>query len=141
MRLEDVLGQEVRAIRLRKDRDHEIVHQRHYMTFSGMSILEPFPLMKQPPLDRLTSVMVPPSMDIAARLATGPNILAELDMNISDIRAKLLRSFFTAYHISKGYAVNYVIGPNENQDNLKEDIAALIGESTEKLVPFNSVLI
>ncbi|MCL4343676.1 MAG: hypothetical protein JRN26_00415 [Nitrososphaerota archaeon] len=131
VKLVDVLGKGVRAIRLLKDRDHEIEHALHYMTFSDMSILEPFPLLEQPALNRFSSIQRPKESETI--LETGPNILEEFDLDVSDIRAKLVREFMAAEYVMKGYSVNYTVGPNEDISDALIDFKSLVGNYIDRL--------
>lgn len=131
--LEDVLGRQVRAVRILKDRDRPVESPRYYMTFKDMSIVGPSEFLTRPSLGRLSEVKRPPSLHVQEQLEVGPNLLSELDMSVSDIRARLVAEFVAADYLAAGYDVNYIIGPNERECTLREDMESLVGESAKRL--------
>ncbi|MGC9210824.1 MAG: RAD55 family ATPase [Nitrososphaeria archaeon] len=137
---ENVLGQNVRALRILKDRDHPVEQPLYYITLKdGLKILEPLFMLKRPLLGKFSSLNRPPSSEAELIKYLGNRVLIELDMSVEDVRGSLLRKMFMADYIKSGYNVNYVIGPNENTESFLEDMKTLLG-STEKIdvITFNA---
>ncbi|MGC9211770.1 MAG: hypothetical protein ACP5FU_06450, partial [Nitrososphaeria archaeon] len=130
---ENVLGQNVRALRVIKDRDHPVEQPLHYVTLKDqLRIFDPFYMLSRPSLGRFTSMSRPPSTEADSIKYLGNRVLIELDMSVEDVRGSLLRKMFIADYIKMGYKVNYLLGPNESKETFLEDIKAII-ENTSRL--------
>ena len=128
---ENVLGQNVRALRILKDRDHPVEQPLYYITLKdGLKILEPLFMLKRPLLGKFSSLIRPPSLQPELVKYLGNRVLIELDMSVEDVRGSLLRKMLIADYIKMGYKVNYLIGPNENKESFLKDIKALIENIT-----------
>ncbi len=133
MSFESVLGQNLRSVRLLKDRDNPIERQLHYITFSGnFRVLEPFIILKKPVLGRFRSLQRPSSAEIEVERELGYNVLIEMDINVEDVRGSIYRKMFMADYLKHGLSINYAIGPNEDEKSFINDMNALVG-STDKI--------
>ncbi len=137
---ENVLGQNVRALRIMKDRDHPIEQPLHYITLKDkLMIIEPLFMLSRPKIGKFSSLSKPPSAEAESVKYLGNRVLIELHMSVEDVRGSLLRKIFIADYIKNGYNVNYIVGPNENMESFLEDIKNLLG-NIEKLniITFNA---
>jgi len=139
LNFENVLGQNVRALRIIKDRDHPVEQPLHYVTLKDqLRIFNPFFMLQKPFLSRFSNVSKPPSAEVDSIKYLGNRVLIELDMSVEDVRGSLLRKMFVADFVKMGYKVNYLIGPNENKETFLEDIKVLLGnEENINIVTFN----
>ena len=139
LNFENVLGQNVRALRIIKDRDHPVEQPLHYVTLKDqLRIFNPFFMLQKPFLSRFSNVSKPPSAEVDSIKYLGNRVLIELDMSVEDVRGSLLRKMFVADFVKMGYKVNYLIGPNENKGTFLEDIKVLLGnEENINIVTFN----
>ncbi|MGC8569619.1 MAG: RAD55 family ATPase, partial [Nitrososphaeria archaeon] len=127
----NVLGQETRAVRTIKDRDHPVEHPLHYITLhEQFRIFHPFYITGSLPLGRFSRLVRPLGTSPSSEMALGNRIVYELDMSVEDVRASLLKKMLIADFIKMGYKVNYLIGPNEEIHAFLKDIETLLG-STE----------
>ena len=127
LNFENVLGQNVRALRIIKDRDHPVEQPLHYVTLKDqLRIFDPFYMLQKPFLSRFSNVSKPPSAEVDTIKYLGNRVLIELDMSVEDVRGSLLRKMLIADYIKMGYKVNYLIGPNENKETFLEEVKAII---------------
>jgi KaiC/GvpD/RAD55 family RecA-like ATPase len=140
LNFENVLGQNVRALRIIKDRDHPVERPLHYVTLKDqLRIFNPFFMLQRPFLGRFSKVSKPPGAEVDSIKYLGNRVLIELDMSVEDARGSLIRKMFVADFVKMGYKVNYLMGPNENKETFLEDIKALLGnEENINIVPFNA---
>jgi KaiC/GvpD/RAD55 family RecA-like ATPase len=139
LNFENVLGQNVRALRIIKDRDHPVERPLHYVTLKDqLRIFNPFFMLQRPFLGRFSKVSKLPGADVDSIKYLGNRVLNELDMSVEDVRGSLLRKMFIADFVKMGYKVNYLIGPNENKETFLEDIKVLLGNEEDiNIVTFN----
>jgi len=139
LNFENVLGQNVRALRIIKDRDHPVEQPLHYVTLKDqLRIFNPFFMLQKPFLGRFSGISKPPSAEVDSIKYLGNRVLIELDMSVEDVRGSLLRKMFIADYVKMGYKVNYLMGPNENKETFLEDIKVLLGnEENINIVTFN----
>jgi KaiC/GvpD/RAD55 family RecA-like ATPase len=139
LNFENVLGQNVRALRIIKDRDHPVEQPLHYVTIKDqLRIFNPFYMLSRPSLGRFSGISKPPSAKVDSIKYLGSRVLIELDMSVEDARASLIRKMFVADFVKMGYKVNYLMGPNENKETLLKDIKVLLGnEENINIVTFN----
>ena len=130
---ESVLGQNARAARIIKDRDHPIEQPLYYITLKDqLKILEPMLLLERPSFGKFSLLSRPAEAGSEAIKMLGNRVLIELDMSVEDIRASLLKKIFIAEYAMSGFYINYMLGPNESKDCFLHDMEALLG-STEKI--------
>jgi KaiC/GvpD/RAD55 family RecA-like ATPase len=134
LNFESVLGQNVRALRVIKDRDHPVEQPLHYVTLKDqLRIFDPFYMLSRPKIEKMKKPVYRPwGTEIDTIKYIGNRVLTMLDYNVDEVVASLYRKIVVADYIKRGYKVNYVIGPNENMKSFLEDIKALLG-NTENL--------
>ncbi|MFP3133474.1 MAG: ATPase domain-containing protein, partial [Nitrososphaeria archaeon] len=97
LNFENVLGQNVRALRIIKDRDHPVERPLHYVTLKDqLRIFNPFFMLQRPFLGRFSKVSKPPGADVASIKYLGNRVLIELDISVEDARGSLIRKMFVA---------------------------------------------
>jgi len=134
---EEILGKAARKVKLLKDRDYQIEHPMHYMSFSGgFNILEPLPMLTRPKMHALLSVKRPPEAEINVQKSMGYNIVYMMNIDISDLKAEIFREMIASEYLLNGYHVNYWLGPQDDESVVINDLKALTNNRVEKLSTF-----
>lgn len=134
-----MFGQQARAIRLLKDREGQISHPLHYITFSNMSIVEPYPMLTWPRLEEFREVLMPPEATLPlalqhnAQMHLGPFVLMELDESVPSMSARLFVEILMARFMKDGFQVSWVTGPDEDGETVKGEMKALAGREARRL--------
>ncbi len=133
---ENVLGQNVRALRILKDRDHPVEWPLRYITvIDQFRILDPSFMLSKPVIGKLSKITTPQSADVQSVEYLGNRVLIEMDMVVEDVRSSLLKKMLMADYLRMGYKVNYLIGPNESRDIFFKDLTEL----TDKIEKLNII--
>lgn len=131
---ESVLEKNARSVKILKDRDNEIAHPLHYITFAnGFKLIEPSEIFSMKPLRAVVSITESGNKEVEVEKSQGYNMLTSIDIDVSDIAGRLYRESLVAHYILHGYNVNYWIGPEEAEEDLIEDVRSLTDNRIENL--------
>jgi len=137
LKMEGLLGHRARTAIVMKDRDGEIVRPLNYFTLQGgYTVLRPLSLVTKLKLGRFTGVRLSPEAEASNEGIGGFNNILEMSMDVAGITNRLYREFLAADFLKKGYTVNFMTEPQEDESEIINDVSALLGGRAEKLNVF-----
>ncbi|MDG7049277.1 MAG: hypothetical protein JRM87_03950, partial [Nitrososphaerota archaeon] len=133
----EVLGWRARSAIIKKDRDGVISTPLNYFTFDGgFRILKPLHLTAEPEITRFSGLKLSPEAEASNTGIGGFNNMLELDLDVADMRSRLYRELLAAHFLEKGYTVNFMAGPEEDESEIVNSVNQILGGKTSKLNVF-----
>ncbi|MEM3498885.1 MAG: hypothetical protein QXO68_06510 [Conexivisphaerales archaeon] len=128
-----VLGYPARSIRVLKDRDYRIHYPvLHFTLGNGMRILEPVDFNTFYEIKKVNYIRRTASAEPSNVIKLGSTVLTEIDEEISYVAAKQYIEFTIFDYLLKGYNVNYLVPPEESDDQILRDFK-VVGEKAKNL--------
>nr|CCC55574.1 hypothetical protein [uncultured archaeon] len=120
---DSVLEEEVRVLKVIKDRDYEIENNKVYFTLSnGLQLLYPVDYSVRRYIKRLNYIRKGSAAEHSNLLKLGGTVLVEIDENVPNIIVRQYMYFSLLNDLLKGYRVNLLFPPDESEETILDDL-------------------
>ncbi|MGC8558381.1 MAG: RAD55 family ATPase [Nitrososphaeria archaeon] len=131
--VKQVLGYPARSIRVLKDRDYSIQYPVQFFTLeNGLRILEPVDFNVYHEIRKVNYIRRSASAEPSNVIKLGSTVLTEIDEEVSYVAARQYIMFTIFDYLQKGYSVNYLVPPEESDDQILRD-SSVIGDRARNL--------